>query len=65
MESNPWFKGRLRIKCPHCEALVINGNPTHEFGCLGEYLVPLEVNHDDGTHNPSDESTCCLNRGSR
>lgn len=24
---------RIRVRCNHCDALVINGIPTHELGC--------------------------------
>lgn len=27
------FEGRWRVKCSQCEALSINGMPTHETGC--------------------------------
>jgi hypothetical protein len=31
-ESIP-FSSQFRIRCSQCEALVINGTPTHEHGC--------------------------------
>lgn len=27
------FKKQFRVKCSQCEALCINGMPTHEHGC--------------------------------
>lgn len=30
------FTRQYRVRCEHCEALVINGTPCHETGCSAQ-----------------------------
>jgi hypothetical protein len=32
-DQSTYSKGSWRVRCSQCEALVINGHPTHEHGC--------------------------------
>ena len=32
----------MRVKCTSCEALVINGFPSHELGCTGSFIFTDE-----------------------
>ena len=39
---------RYYIQCSQCEALVINGIPTHERGCPNSTPpIPREIDHDE------------------
>jgi len=38
------FEARWRVRCSGCEALVINGTPTHERGCPN---TPRDSEDDD------------------
>jgi hypothetical protein len=41
------FEGRWRVRCSQCEALVINGTPTHERGCPNWARVKRQMEEEE------------------
>ena len=63
-----------KVSCHHCEALVINNTPAHEYGCIYNTFIPDEHGHLIGARlfqcrecgqnylNITDALVCCIER---